>query len=261
MNPNEQYVMSQVGPMLQPGEQVLFIAQVRRQPGLLMQILLVGGLLLFAMTKHYFAVMTNRRVILIRTKVGMLSFSGTGQLVNLGVEEWDLRNIKKVTTSGFANNRSMTFELADKGKQTIRISPWIKSLPGTKAFLEQAPMMLNSGQLQNALGGAPPPQQLGYGQPPQQQQQGYGQPQQQQQQQGYGAPPAPQAGYGAPPSQQQAYGAPPAAGPIAPGTQVVVTDQTGNRYAATVVQEQQGHYLCQSQNGQSWVPAQLVARA
>ncbi len=266
MNPNEQYVMSQVGPMLQPDEQVLFIAQVRRQPGLLMQLLLVGGLLLFAMTKHYFAVLTNRRVIFIRTKVGFWSFSGTGQLVNLGIEEWDVRNIKKVTTSGFANNKSMTFELADKGKQTIRVSPWIKSLPGTKTFLEQTPNMLNSGQLQNALAGAPPSQQLGYGQPPQQQQQqqqGYGQPQQQQQQ-GYGAPPQ-QAAYGAPPSQQQqqqqAYGAPPAAGPIAPGTQVVVTDQTGNRYAATVVQEQQGHYLCQSQNGQSWVPAQLVARA
>ncbi|MEO8797099.1 MAG: hypothetical protein ABI551_04370 [Polyangiaceae bacterium] len=262
MNPNEQYVMSQVGPTLQPGEQVLFIAQVRRQPGLLMQLLLVGGLLLFAMTKHYFAVLTNRRVIFIRTKVGFWSFSGTGQLVNLGIEEWDVRNIQKVTTSGFANNKSMTFELADKGKQTIRVSPWIKALPGTKAFLEQAPNMLNSGQLQNALGGAPPSQQLGYGQPPQQQQQGYGQPPQQQQQ-AYGQPPQQQQqGYGQPPQQQQqAYGAPPAAGPIAPGTQVVVTDQTGNRYTATVVQEQQGHYLCQSQSGQSWVPAQLVGRA
>ena len=244
MNPNEQYVMSQVGPMLRPGEQVLFIAQVRRQPGLLLQILLLGGLMTALLTKHYFGVMTNQRILLIRTKVGMFSFSGTGELVNLGVEEWDLRNIRRVTTGGFANNKSMTFQMA-QGSQTIRISPWMKALPGTKAFLEQVPNMLNSGQLQAQLGAAPAPQQLGYGQPPQQQ--------------GYGAPPQ-QAGYGAPPS-QQGYGAPPMSGPITPGTQVVVTDQAGNRYPATVVQEQQGHYLCQSQNGQNWVPAQQVARA
>lgn len=241
MNPNEQYVMSQVGPMLQPGEQVLHMSIMRRQPGLLMQMLLVGGLLLFMMTKTYWVVLTNRRMILIKTKVGMFSFSGTPDKVNLGVEEWDVRNIQKVTTSGFANNRSMTFIMANGPKQTLRISPWMKAIPGTKAFLDQVPQLVNSGQLaQGALGaGGGAPAQLGYGAPQQQQPQGYG----------------------APPQQQQGYGAPPSAGPIAPGTQVVVTGQDGSRYPATVVQEQQGHYLCQSQAGQNWVPAQFVSRA
>ena len=247
MNANEQYVMSQVGPMLQPGEQVIHMSVMRRQPGLLMQMLLVGGLLLFLMTKTYWVVLTNRRMILIRSKVGMFSFTGTPDHKNLGVEEWDVRNIQKVTTSGFANNRSMTFIMAQGPKQTLRISPWMKAIPGTKAFLDQVPQLINSGQLQNQLGGAPMPQQIGQGMPQQQMQQG-----------GYGAPPQ-QQGYGAPPPMQgQMQGAP---GVLPPGTQVMVTGPDGNRYPATIVQEQQGQYLCNMQSGQNWVPAQFVMRA
>src|SRR5262245_62471076 len=104
--------MSQVGPMLGQGEQVLFMSTMRRQPGLLMQILLIGGVLLFLMTKVYFVALTNRRMILIRTKTGFWSLTGTPKHMNLGIEEWDARSIVKVTTSGFANNRSMTFHLS-----------------------------------------------------------------------------------------------------------------------------------------------------
>jgi hypothetical protein len=59
--------------MLQPGEHVIHAAYMRRQPGLLMQLFLVGGLLLFLMTKAYFVVLTNRRLILIRTKMSFWS--------------------------------------------------------------------------------------------------------------------------------------------------------------------------------------------
>jgi hypothetical protein len=212
--------------MLGPGEQVLHMSTMRRQPGLLMQMLLVGGLFLFVMTKFYFVVLTNRRMILIRSKVGLFSFSGAPQHMNMGVEEWDARNIQKVTVSGFANNRSMTFWMANGPKQTLRISPWMKAITGTKAFFEQVPLMINSGQLASgqlgAGGGAPP--QLGYGPPPQQQ-------------------------YGAPPQM------------FAPGMPVLVTAQDGSRYQATVMQEQQGQVLCASQSGQNWVPAQFVTRA
>jgi hypothetical protein len=38
-----------------------------------------------------------------------------------------------------------------------------------------------------------------------------------------------------------------------------VTAQDGNRYPATVVQEQNGHYLCAMSNGaQQWFPIQSV---
>ena len=260
MTPLDQYIQSQVGPMLQPGEQILRFSTMRRQPGLLMQILLVGGLLLMLMTKVYFVVLTNRRLILIRTKGSF--WTGTPKPLNLGVEQHDVSTFKKVTTSGIANNRSMTFHTATT-KMKLRISPWMKSVSGTKDFLEQVPQLINSGQL--AQGQLLAPQQQGYGAPPQQQQyqqlpqQQYGAPPPQQQQ--YGAPPQQQ--YGAPPQQQ--YGAPPqqqyGAPPLAPGARVMVLAQDGNRYPGQVVQLQGEHCLCAMQNGQFWFPASAVSPA
>jgi len=271
MTPLDQYIQSQVGPMLQPGEQIYHCSTMRRQPGLLMQILLVGGLLLMLMTKVYFVVLTNRRLILIRTKGSF--WSGTPKPLNLGVEQYDVSAFKKVTTSGFANNRSMTFH-SDAGKMKLRISPWLKSVSGTKDFFEQVPNLINSGQLAQAQlppaaqqYGAPPQQQYGappqqqYGAPPQQQygappQQQYGAPPQQQ----YGAPPQQQ--YGAPPQQQ--YGAPPQQHDVpalALGARVMVLGQDGQRYPGTVVQLQGEHCLCAMQNGQFWFPANAVSAA
>jgi hypothetical protein len=239
---------------------------MRRQPGLWLQILLIGGLLLALMTKVYLVALTNRRLILIRTKAGF--FSGTPKPMNLGVEQYDVRTIKNVSTGGFANNRSMTFD-TDSGKITLRISPWFKAVSGTKAFFEEVPALFNSGQLFSppspALAGpeaqyGAAPQQYGaapqqYGAAPQQ----YGAAPQQ-----YGAAPqqysaAPQQ-YGAAPQQYgaapQQYGAAPALGP---GARVLVLAQDGNRYPATVVQLHGEHCLCAMQNGQYWFPASSVA--
>jgi hypothetical protein len=73
MTPQDQYLQSQLPQVLRPGEQVLHVAYMRRQPGLMMQLLLVGGLLLFLMTKAYFVVLTNQRLVLIRTKMSFWS--------------------------------------------------------------------------------------------------------------------------------------------------------------------------------------------
>jgi hypothetical protein len=281
MSKQDDYLQSQLAQILQPGEQVLHAAYMRRQPGLLMQLLLVGGLLLFLMTKAYFAVLTNRRLILIRTKMGF--WTGGPQLLNLGLEQYDTRQIQNVTVSGFANNRSMTFHMADGFKTTLRISPWFKQISGTKAFFEQAPGLVSSGQLaQLAAGagqggyGAMPQQAGGYGAMPQQQGGGYGaMPQQQgggygampqQQGGGYGAMPQQQGGgYGAMPQQQgmaqqpMAQQWPAQGGGFPPGARVTVIAPDGNRYPATIVQEQGGHYLCAMQNGQQhWFPVQNV---
>jgi hypothetical protein len=239
MTPLDQYIQSQVQPMLQPGEQVYHSSTMRRQPGLLMQLLLVGGLLLVLMTKVYFVVLTNRRLILIRTKGSF--WGGTPKPLNLGVEQYDVSTFKKVITSGFANNRSMTF-VTDSSKLKLRISPWFKSVSGTKDFFEQVPNLINSGQLAQAQ--LAPPQQQQYGAPPQQQQ--YGAPPQQHYQQAYGAPP------------QQAYAAAPVLGP---GARVLVLAQDGQRYPGTVVQLQGEHCLCAMQNGQFWFPSSAVSPA
>jgi hypothetical protein len=186
-------------------------------------------------------------LILIQTKGGF--WSAAAKPMNLGVEEHDVRSFKKVTTSGFANNRSMTFEMSEK-KMTLRISPWLKHLSGTAAFLEQVPNLLNSGQLQHAPP-LPQPQHYGAAAPQLQQHGAAPQPQPH-----YGAALQPQPHYGAAP--QQHYGAPAA---LAPGARVMVLAQDGQRYPGTVVQLQGEHCLCAMQNGQFWFPSQAVAAA
>jgi hypothetical protein len=59
----------------------------------------------------------------------------------------------------------------------------------------------------------------------------------------------------------QGYGPPPAFGqPFPLGSRVVVSAPDGNRYPATLVQAQNGQYLCSMPNGQNhWFPAGSVA--
>jgi hypothetical protein len=230
---NDEYLQSQVMPLLQPGEQVLQTAYMLRQPGIIMQMLFVGGLLLFLITKAYFAVLTNRRLIFIRTKMKFLS--GGPQQMNLGVEQYDVRQLQQCTTSGLAANKSMTFALHGAPAQTLRINTWSKKIAGTKTFFEQVPQLINSGQLQQLAAGAPALPAL-----PQPQAQ----------------VPHAQASYAQP---QAAPQQPPQQQGFAPGARVMVVAQDGNRYPATIVQAGPGQYLCQMPNNQSyWFPAQSV---
>ena len=255
MSPQDQYLQTQLPSILQPGESVVHTAYMRRQPGLLMQLLLVGGLLLFLMTKAYFAVLTNRRLILIRSKMSF--WTGGPKPMNLGVESIDLRSIQKVTVDGFANNRSMTFHLEGGKKETLRISPWFKQIAGTKAFFEEVPKLAASGQLAQMAHGAGPAQ---LPSPPMQQAFGNVPPM-------HAVPaqaPMAHAGYGPPPQAQapSAYGAPPQPQGFGPGARVVVHAPDGNRYPATIVDAQNGSCLCTMPNGQNhWFPANAIVPA
>jgi len=131
---------------------------MRRQPGLLVQIL-VGPLFSLLMTKVYFAALTNRRLLLIRTKMSF--WTGAPKPMNLGVEQYDARAIQNVTVGGFANNRSMTFHMTNGPKQKLRISPWFKQISGTKDFFENVPRLVKSGMLAQLAGGAGTPPQMG----------------------------------------------------------------------------------------------------
>jgi hypothetical protein len=217
---SDEYLQSQIIPLLQPDERVLHSAYMRRQPGLLMQIFFVGGLLLFLITKAYFVVLTNRRMILIRTKMSF--WTGGPAQSNLGAEQWDIRNLKGCTTSGFANNKSMTFVMHQGRSQTLRISPWGKKIQGTREFFERVPLVINSGQLQQLAGGAQPLPMIGGGRSP----------------------------------------APPQYNELAAGARVVVIAQDGNRYPGTVMHRENDQYLCTMPNGASyWFPSQSVLRA
>ncbi|MBL0216812.1 MAG: hypothetical protein IPQ07_23400 [Myxococcales bacterium] len=249
----DEYLQTQLGPLLQPGEQVLHTAYMRRQPGILVQAFFF--LIAFLLTKAYFAVLTNRRLLLIRTKMG--AWTGV-QNQNLGVEQYDVRTITKCSVGGIANNKSMTFHMAS-GDQTLRISPWFKSVKGTAAFHDMVPNLINSGQLQQMATGQLPP--AGMGQlPPGQPMQGQpmqGQPMQQpmhgQPMQQPMAPPMQQPMMMQQPQQQ-------AGQPLQVGMAVMVSPGDGQRYPATIVQANAGQYLCQMPNGQPyWFSAQQVS--
>jgi len=230
VNEHDQYIQSQIGPILQPGEQVLFVALMRRQPGIIWQILfaLISALLM----KPYFAVLTNRRLLLIRTKLRAFTFTGVPKHLNLGVEEHDVRQLQSCSTGGIANNRSMTFQLASGSKMTLRISPMFKIVTGTKEFFDRVPDLINSGQLAQLASGG----------------------------QGYAAMPA-QGAWPQLPMQQPMAPAPPMGG-FGPGARVLVVARDGGRYPATVVQAQGGHYLCAMPDGQQhWIEAQSVGPA
>ncbi len=217
MTPRDQFIQQEVGPMLQPGEQVVHQAFMVKQPGLLWQILLIGGLLLFLLTKAYYVVCTDRRLILIRTKMGMFS----PKMVNIGVEEIPLIQIAKCSVSGIANNRSMAFHYSDGNKRTLRISPWFKTVTGQGAFFEQIPNLINSGQLHASASAAAAQLPAGQGAPAV-----------------AGAPGAPAAGAPA----------------LAPGAAVNILGSDGNNYPGKVLQVQNDQVLCEFPGGeQQWV--------
>ncbi|MGE0790420.1 MAG: hypothetical protein AB7S26_32385 [Sandaracinaceae bacterium] len=121
MTERDQFVQSQVQGMLQPGEQIRSIAYILRAPGIAMQILLtmICFWLYFFQVKHYYAALTDRRIILIKTSSGFFR----PQIKNAGVEEVSLAGVQNVTFSGFANNKSFTLHRAGGTEETFRIGP------------------------------------------------------------------------------------------------------------------------------------------
>jgi len=107
--------------MLQPGEQIRSIAYILRAPGIAMQILLIMVCfwLYFFQVKHYYAALTDRRLILIKTSSGFFRPA----IKNAGVEEIPLAGAVNVSTGGFANNKSFTIHRADGSEETFRIGP------------------------------------------------------------------------------------------------------------------------------------------
>ena len=136
MTERDQYVQSQVSSLLQPGEQIRNMAFVVKAPSIMVQILLMmvcGWILIFFMTKHYYAVLTDRRLIFIQTGMGLFS----PKMENRGVHEVSLGDVKNVTQSGFANNRSFALHLNSGTADEYRIAPWSKAMSGQGRWLDE----------------------------------------------------------------------------------------------------------------------------
>lgn len=136
MTERDQYVQSQVSSLLQPGEQIRNMAFVVKAPSILVQIMLMlvcGWILIFFMTKHYYAVLTDRRIIFLQTGMGLFS----PKMENRGVHEVSLADVKSVSTSGFANNRSFALQLTNGTSDEYRIAPWSKAMSGQGRWLDE----------------------------------------------------------------------------------------------------------------------------
>lgn len=134
MTERDTYIQSQVQGMLAPGEEIRNMAHVLRAPGMMMQIIyaMVCFWLLFFQIKHYYAALTDRRVILIKTKSGFFR----PKMANEGIEEIDLSNVGRVSFGGFANNKSITFHKKDGSEETIRIGPMGRACAGQGRFMD-----------------------------------------------------------------------------------------------------------------------------
>ena len=135
MTERDQYTQQQIASVLVPGEQVRNMAIIRKMPGLMVQIALsicCGYVVIAMLTKHYYAVLTDRRLILVQTGMGFFNT----KLENRGVTSIDLSQVQRVTEGGFLNNKAFTLHMADGTTDEYRVSPWSKAMEGQARWLD-----------------------------------------------------------------------------------------------------------------------------
>lgn len=180
----ETYAQNEIGPRLAPGEQILHTAFLFNKS--LVAAALVGPLAL-AGSGYFFALATDRRLFLIKTKMGLFALKAE----NHGLTEIRYETIAKIEPGGMLNQKTVAIHTLDGGKLPMKLNTIAKIMSGQKTFIDSLPRYVEAWRQQGGgqqYGGAP--QQYG-GAPPQ-----------------YGG--APQQYGGAP---QQYSGAPPQAAP------------------------------------------------
>lgn len=132
MSKRDDFVASEMARLRQPGETILNQATVYNGPLFLASMLGVAGQLL--MLTHYYAVLTDRRLLLIRTSMGLMGLKAA----NHGVTEIPISELTQVKTGGFLNQR--TFTLYHRSGQTtkLRCNSMVRMLSGQKEFAREA---------------------------------------------------------------------------------------------------------------------------
>lgn len=195
----ETYSRNEIAPRLAPGEQILHTAFLFNKS--LVAAVLIGPLAL-AGSGYFFALATDRRLFLIKTKMGLFAL----KTENHGLTEIPYEAIAKIEPGGMLNQKTVAIHTVDGGKLPMKLNTIAKFMSGQKTFIDGLPKYVEAWRQQGAqYGGYGGPQQHG-GAP----QQGgpYGGPQQHAgaSQQGgpYGGPQQ----HGGAPQQGGPYGAP-----------------------------------------------------
>ena len=134
MTERDQFIQAQVQGMLAPGEQIVNMAYILKAPSILMQILwtMICFWVYFFQIKHYYAALTNQRLILIKTGGGFFR----PKIKNDGIEEYPLANVANVGFGGILNNRSIDVSMNDGTSLGLRIAPWAKLCAGQGTFMD-----------------------------------------------------------------------------------------------------------------------------
>jgi hypothetical protein len=124
--PGDEFIASEVKPLLAPGEAVQHQAYgLTQRP---------DSSLVAAKNTAWFAVLTDRRLIFIKTRVG--GFKPI--LENQGVEELDRNRVVNVVEDDYL----MTFRLDDGTARTLWVAPQEKHFSNQRAFIRDIPRLL-----------------------------------------------------------------------------------------------------------------------
>lgn len=135
MSQHDDYLANELKSILRPNETVLNTGLAYIGPGLLLTILLLGGLLQALMMKYYYAVATNERIILIKTKMGFAKL----QMVNQGIESIEYNQIATIKPAAFVNQKRIGLTMKDGKKYLLRFNTIARQVSGQKEFYSEVP--------------------------------------------------------------------------------------------------------------------------
>jgi hypothetical protein len=136
MNARDEFLKQELARLLEPGERVLHTATVFSGPLLLSSLFGPVGQLL--MLTHYFGVLTDRRLLLIRSGMG---FAGL-KCQNRGVIDFPIDQLDRVEGGGLFNQRSLALYRKDGTSMTIRYNTLVRQVAGQKEFAAAMPQRL-----------------------------------------------------------------------------------------------------------------------
>jgi hypothetical protein len=128
----ETYARNEIAPHLVPGEQVLHTAFLFNKS------LIVGALvgpLAMAGSGYFFALATDRRLFLIKTKMGLFALKAE----NHGLTEIRYEMIARIEPGGMLNQKTVAIHTVDGAKLPMKLNTIAKFMSGQKTFIGALP--------------------------------------------------------------------------------------------------------------------------
>ena len=141
---HEEFAINEVRPVLEPGERIemtalLFTGSLLRLAAASAALGAIGAAATgAARTQLFFGVATDRRLLLIGTKMGLLAIKD----INLGLFEVRFDEVSRVDLGGTLNQRTATFQLLNGSSVMIRLNSLSGLMSGQGVFLERLPQLV-----------------------------------------------------------------------------------------------------------------------